>query len=36
MSPMSAVCATADLTLTRIQLICDPERPAESATTYLD
>jgi hypothetical protein len=36
MSPMSAVFATADLTFARIQLICDPERPAESSTTYLD
>jgi hypothetical protein len=34
-NPMSATFATADLTLARIQLICDPERPAESSTTYL-
>jgi acetoacetate decarboxylase len=36
MSPMSSTFAVADLTLARIQLICDPERPAESGTTYLD
>jgi Acetoacetate decarboxylase (ADC) len=36
MSPMSATCATADLTLAKIQLICDPEVPAESGITYLD
>jgi len=36
MSPMSSAFAIADLTLARIQVICDPERPAESGTTYLD
>jgi len=36
MSPMSAAFATADVTLARIQLICDPERPAESGATHLD
>jgi acetoacetate decarboxylase len=36
MSPMSSAFAIADLTLARIQLICDPEQPAESGTTYLD
>jgi hypothetical protein len=35
-SPMSAAFAIAELTLARIQLICDPEQPAESGTTYLD
>ena len=36
MSPMSATFAVAELTLARIQLICDPESPAESGTIYLD
>ncbi len=36
MNPMSSTFAIADLTLARIQLICDPERPAESGTTFLD
>jgi hypothetical protein len=36
MSPMSSAFAIADLTLARVQLVCDPERPAESGTTYLD
>jgi hypothetical protein len=35
-SPMGAAFAIADLTLGRIQIICDPEQPAESGTTYLD
>jgi len=33
---MSATFAVAELTLARIQLICDPESPAESGTIYLD
>jgi len=36
MNPMSAAFAIADLTLARIQLICDPELPAETGMTYLD
>ena len=36
MSPMSAAFTIADLTLARIQLICDPELPAETGMTYLD
>jgi hypothetical protein len=35
-NPMGATFGSADLTLARIQLICDPEQPAESGTTYLD
>jgi hypothetical protein len=35
-SPMGAAFAIADLTFGRIQVICDPEQPAESGTTYLD
>ena len=35
-NPMDAAFATADLTLPRIQLICDPESPAETGTAYLD
>jgi hypothetical protein len=36
MSPMSSVFAVAELTLARIQIMCDPEQPAETHTTYLD
>jgi hypothetical protein len=35
-NPMSVAFATADLTLARIELLCDPDRPAETGTTFLD
>ena len=35
-NPMSVALATADLTMGRIELLCDPERPAETSTSFVD
>jgi Acetoacetate decarboxylase (ADC) len=35
-NPMSVALATADLTVGRIELLCDPEHPAETSTSFVD